>query len=174
MGECPRAQRRPRQGAEFVVELPLEANPQMRRSRGSRRGTIRRRVLIIEDNIDAADSLREVLAFGDHIVEVAYNGPEGLARPREFKPEVVLCDIACWHGRLPGCARLPRRRCAERCLPRGPKRLRASRRPAAGSGGGLTDTSPSHQHRKDRGGAGIREIPMNDRAFLEAKANHVD
>jgi two-component system CheB/CheR fusion protein len=54
-------------------------------------------VLIIEDNIDAADSLREVLAFGDHVVEVAYNGPQGLARAREFKPEVVLCDIG-----LPG------------------------------------------------------------------------
>ena len=52
-----------------------------------------RRVLVIEDNVDAADSLREVLLFGDHQVEVAYNGPEGLARAREFKPEVVLCDI---------------------------------------------------------------------------------
>ena len=56
-----------------------------------------RRVLIIEDNIAAADSLRDVLEFGDHIVEVAYNGPEGLARARKFKPEVVLCDIG-----LPG------------------------------------------------------------------------
>jgi len=51
------------------------------------------RVLVIEDNVDAADNLREVLLFGDHQVEVAYNGPEGLARAREFKPEVVLCDI---------------------------------------------------------------------------------
>ena len=54
-------------------------------------------MLIIEDNIDAADSLREVLEFGGHVVEVAYNGPEGLAKAREFEPEVVLCDIG-----LPG------------------------------------------------------------------------
>jgi two-component system CheB/CheR fusion protein len=54
-------------------------------------------VLIIEDNRDAADSLREVLEFGAHVVEVAYNGPDGLDRAREFKPEIVLCDIG-----LPG------------------------------------------------------------------------
>ena len=88
----------PGKGAEFVVELPLEAKPAdeaLPREVGGEQ--IRRRVLIIEDNIDAADSLREVLAFGDHVVEVAYNGPGGLARAREFKPEVVLCDIG-----LPG------------------------------------------------------------------------
>jgi two-component system, chemotaxis family, CheB/CheR fusion protein len=88
----------PGRGAEFVVELPLEATSA---DQGSPTAVgakpSRRRVLIIEDNIDAADSLREVLAFGDHVVEVAYNGPEGLARAREFKPEVVLCDIG-----LPG------------------------------------------------------------------------
>jgi len=54
-------------------------------------------VLIIEDNIDAADSLREVLQFGGHEVEVAYNGSDGLSTARGFRPEVVLCDIG-----LPG------------------------------------------------------------------------
>jgi two-component system CheB/CheR fusion protein len=53
----------------------------------------RRRVLIIEDNVDAADSLRDVLAFRENEVEVAYNGPEGIAKAREFHPDVVLCDI---------------------------------------------------------------------------------
>ena len=57
----------------------------------------RRRILIIEDNVDAADSLCEVLALGDHEVKVAYNGSEGLARARELQPEVVLCDLG-----LPG------------------------------------------------------------------------
>ena len=57
----------------------------------------RRRVLTIEDNADAADSLSEFLAFGDHEVAVAYNGPEGIAKAREFHPDVVLCDIG-----LPG------------------------------------------------------------------------
>jgi two-component system CheB/CheR fusion protein len=57
----------------------------------------RRRVLIIEDNIDAADSLREVLQFREHEVEVAYDGPQGIVKAREFRPDVVLCDIG-----LPG------------------------------------------------------------------------
>jgi len=54
-------------------------------------------VLIIEDNIDAADSLREALEFSEHEVEVAYNGPAGIAKARKYKPEVVFCDIG-----LPG------------------------------------------------------------------------
>jgi CheY-like chemotaxis protein len=52
-----------------------------------------RRVLVIEDNVDAANTLREVLELGEHEIEVAFNGPEGLMKAREFKPEVVLCDI---------------------------------------------------------------------------------
>jgi PAS domain S-box-containing protein len=85
-------------GAEFVVRLPLDltdaAKPSPSRPRAERRP---RRVLIIEDNIDAADSLSEALEYGEHEVTVAYNGPEGLERARELKPEVVLCDIG-----LPG------------------------------------------------------------------------
>jgi two-component system CheB/CheR fusion protein len=54
-------------------------------------------VLVIEDNVDTADSLREVLLFGEHQVGVAYNSPEGIAKAREFLPDVVLCDIG-----LPG------------------------------------------------------------------------
>jgi two-component system CheB/CheR fusion protein len=50
-------------------------------------------VLVIEDNVDAAETLRDALEFGEHEIEVAYNGPEGLAKAREFAPEVVLCDI---------------------------------------------------------------------------------
>ena len=53
--------------------------------------------MIVEDNLDAAQSLREVLEFGEHLVEVAHNGPEGLVKARQFSPEVVLCDIG-----LPG------------------------------------------------------------------------
>ena len=56
-----------------------------------------RRVLIIEDNRDAADSLRDVFEFSEHEVEVAYDGFEGIAKAREHKSEVILCDIG-----LPG------------------------------------------------------------------------
>jgi CheY-like chemotaxis protein len=56
-----------------------------------------RRVLIIEDQADAAQSLREALELCGHEVQVTDNGPAGLSRAREFRPEVVLCDIG-----LPG------------------------------------------------------------------------
>jgi two-component system CheB/CheR fusion protein len=88
------------QGAEFVVRLSLALDEVVSekpvRSRAPAPGG-RRRVLIIEDNIDAADSLREALEFNEYEVEVAYTGPSGIAKSRVYKPEVVLCDIG-----LPG------------------------------------------------------------------------
>jgi two-component system CheB/CheR fusion protein len=85
------------QGAEFVVRLPLALEKAAAPQSGESATKRRRRVLIIEDNIDAADSLRDVLAYDEHQVEVAYNGPQGIAKAHEFLPEVVLCDIG-----LPG------------------------------------------------------------------------
>jgi PAS domain S-box-containing protein len=89
----------PGQGAEFVVSLPLapEVAVPAREVRRPRAPRVRRRVLIIEDNVDAAESLRELLALHEHEITVAYDGPGGLARAREFHPEIVLCDIG-----LPG------------------------------------------------------------------------
>jgi CheY-like chemotaxis protein len=85
-------------GAEFIVRLPLDTAPAdaPQAAPGAARPP-RCRVLIIEDNNDAADSLREALEFGEHQVRVAYNGPDGIATAREFLPEVVLCDMG-----LPG------------------------------------------------------------------------
>lgn len=56
-----------------------------------------RRVLIIEDNPDAAEALAMMLRGAGHSVAVAASGLEGLAVARAFRPEVVVCDI-----RLPG------------------------------------------------------------------------
>jgi CheY-like chemotaxis protein len=55
------------------------------------------RVLIIEDNWDAADSLRKLLRLLGHEVRVAYTGPGGVREAAEWRPDVVLCDIG-----LPG------------------------------------------------------------------------
>jgi PAS domain S-box-containing protein len=88
----------PGQGATFLVELPLQARAVA--EGGSAPGLVahaRRRVLIVEDNVDAADSLRVALQLAGHVVEVAYDGHEGLAAARAFQPEFVLCDIG-----LPG------------------------------------------------------------------------
>lgn len=85
-------------GSEFVVRIPLVAMESTQQSMDAEAVVCApQRVLIIEDNVDAADTLCEVLSLGDHEVEVAYNGPDGLAKARTFKPALVLCDIG-----LPG------------------------------------------------------------------------
>jgi CheY-like chemotaxis protein len=86
-------------GAEFVVTLPLEreGGSQPRKDGGTSAKVFARRVLIIEDNLDAAESLKEVLELSDHVVETAGSGLEGLEKARALRPEVVLCDIG-----LPG------------------------------------------------------------------------
>jgi two-component system CheB/CheR fusion protein len=85
-------------GSEFIARLPLDLSA---RPEGERRcatcAKVRRRVLVIENNLDAADSLRELLVLDGHDVAVAYDGVEGIARARVFRPEVVLCEIG-----LPG------------------------------------------------------------------------
>lgn len=55
---------------------------------------INRCVLVIEDNIAVAESLRGVLELFGHTVYVAYNGYNGVEKAREIKPHVVLCDIS--------------------------------------------------------------------------------
>ncbi len=55
------------------------------------------RVLLIEDNPDAAESLRLLLAFRGHEVRVAECGRTGISLAREFVPDAVVCDVG-----LPG------------------------------------------------------------------------
>jgi signal transduction histidine kinase/CheY-like chemotaxis protein len=85
-------------GAELVVCLPLspEAPADGERTPGDA-ATTRCRVLLIEDNADAAESLRDLLACYEHEVAIAGNGADGIAAARAFRPDVVLCDIG-----LPG------------------------------------------------------------------------
>jgi signal transduction histidine kinase len=82
-------------GAEVEVALPLATSPEdAPRARAAGIGeAARRRVLVIEDNPDAAEMLRDVLELADHDVEVACDGRAGLARARALRPDLVLCDI---------------------------------------------------------------------------------
>ncbi len=84
-------------GTEFIVRLPLDGEFDAKTPTPVDASPRVRRVLIIEDQADAAQSLREALELCGHQVEVAENGPAGLSRARAYCPEVVLCDIG-----LPG------------------------------------------------------------------------
>jgi two-component system, chemotaxis family, CheB/CheR fusion protein len=53
-----------------------------------------RRVLVIEDNRLAADTLCEALEMGNCTVDVAHTGSDGLAKAQSLPPDVVLCDVS--------------------------------------------------------------------------------
>ena len=89
-------------GSRFIVELPLEpddaeaapaapvAAPVKTTSRG-------RRILVIEDNEDAALTTKLILERWGHRVELQREGRDALEAARRLAPELVLCDIG-----LPG------------------------------------------------------------------------
>ena len=86
------------QGSEFEIRVPPGRRRRLRPSRppGSvvKRGpSDPRRVLIVDDNQDAADVLGEALVKGGHIVRVAYDGPTALDVARTFHPQIALLDI---------------------------------------------------------------------------------
>ena len=56
-----------------------------------------KRILVVEDNRDSADSLRLLLELSGHEVAVAYSGHDGVQAAEQYQPDVVLCDIG-----LPG------------------------------------------------------------------------
>jgi len=89
----------PGKGAQFTISLPLEAAgpPEVPSEPSPSAEVVSRRVLIIEDNRDAADTLHEALELSGHVAAVAETGSEGIDMVRTFKPDVVLCDIG-----LPG------------------------------------------------------------------------
>src|SRR5256886_14115177 len=56
-------------------------------------GGPRRRILVVDDDVDAAEALGELLRDCGHDVATAHDGPQALDRARVDRPEVVLLDI---------------------------------------------------------------------------------
>jgi CheY-like chemotaxis protein len=83
-------------GSEFRIMMPRVAAPELRAPADGAdpgRPAARRRVLVVEDNRDAAESMRELLRMSGHEVEVAHDGAAALGRLEEFRADVVLLDI---------------------------------------------------------------------------------
>jgi PAS domain S-box-containing protein len=88
------------EGSEFVVRLPL-ANPSISDQPASGPGVPvgtsavepKQRILVVDDNLDAARTLDTLLRMRGHEVRMAHTGQEALAVAAEFLPQVVLLDI---------------------------------------------------------------------------------
>jgi CheY-like chemotaxis protein len=87
----------PGRGSTFTVRLPLaqpadapEAAPLSDRAPG---GAAPFRVLIVDDNIDAAESLGALLEIDGHEARIAHDGDSAVRMAAEFRPRVVFLDI---------------------------------------------------------------------------------
>jgi CheY-like chemotaxis protein len=87
----------PGKGSEFVVKVPCivaeksgggASPPHLETAGGNGR-----RLLVVDDNRDAADSLALLLGFDGHDVRVAYTGRQALEVAREFLPDVAILDL---------------------------------------------------------------------------------
>lgn len=84
------------QGSEFIVTLPVPEPTGTEQSAAEDGGLPRtgsRRLLVVDDNRDAADTIAEVLRLMGYEVAVAYDGVEGVARAQAVRPDVVILDL---------------------------------------------------------------------------------
>jgi PAS domain S-box-containing protein len=93
----------PGRGSEFRVSLPVSSVKRRPEARAPQedsvplRATRPRRLLVVDDNADAAETLVEFLQFRGHTVHMAHDGLEAIEQARSTRPEAILLDIG-----LPG------------------------------------------------------------------------
>jgi signal transduction histidine kinase len=81
-------------GAEFVVRLPLVAAPQpVQEKPAEAEPAARRRVLVVDDNVDAAQTLAQYLRLTGHRVESALDGEAALRIAEVLHPDVAFIDL---------------------------------------------------------------------------------
>jgi PAS domain S-box-containing protein len=84
------------QGSEFVVHLPIISKPALTAAPVSRvtpESLSQRRILIVDDNRDSADSLAMLFEITGNQTYLAHDGVEALESIEKYHPEVVLLDI---------------------------------------------------------------------------------
>ena len=82
-------------GSEFIVSLPVGTvdSSATRSADTAAPASIGRRVLVADDNQDAADSLAMILEMAGHDVRVVHDGRAALSVAQTFRPDTVLLDI---------------------------------------------------------------------------------
>jgi signal transduction histidine kinase/ActR/RegA family two-component response regulator len=85
------------QGSEFIVRLPVAVAQQLGQQQAtagrSSERLPQRRVLVVDDNEDAAASMGMLLKYLGTDVEIAHDGPTALSTIDRYRPDVVLLDI---------------------------------------------------------------------------------
>jgi CheY-like chemotaxis protein len=94
------------QGTEFVVRLPLIASDEGQAASGEKEETggdalaahaplpaAKKRILVVDDNLDSAESLTMLLELTGNETHAAYDGLEAVEAAAAFRPDVILLDI---------------------------------------------------------------------------------
>ncbi|HJQ80870.1 MAG TPA: response regulator, partial [Lacipirellulaceae bacterium] len=88
----------PSKGSEFIARLPASSEKHSPSKPGmytpsSSPKQAGLRILVVDDNVDAAISVVKLLKLWGHVVQTAFSGPEALEMARKFRPQIVLLDI---------------------------------------------------------------------------------
>ena len=86
----------PGRGSEFIVRLPVlveSAGAAPVASKANVVAATPRRILVTDDNRDAAKSLALLLRYSGHEVETAYDGRQAIAKAEVWRPDVMLLDL---------------------------------------------------------------------------------
>lgn len=83
-------------GSTFIVRLPRIPTPVAAATNSAGEATSAerlRRILIVEDNTDIRESLRDVLELSGHLIYEAEDGPKGVETAADVRPDVALIDV---------------------------------------------------------------------------------
>jgi PAS domain S-box-containing protein len=110
----------PGKGTEFVVRLPVSAET-VRATATAVPQTppafVGRRILVVDDNQDSAESLAILLKITGHETQLAYDGLEAVQAAEKFRPDIVLLDIGLPRlNGLEACRRIREQEWADRTI----------------------------------------------------------
>ena len=82
------------QGSEFIVRLPRQTESLPHEPPSVKPcPSVPRRILVVDDNRDSADSLSMLLELNGHELRTAYDGIEAVEAVAAFQPDIVLLDL---------------------------------------------------------------------------------
>ena len=83
----------PGHGSTFEIRLPVIDAPPVQPPIAAAKRYPGKRILVVDDNEDAANSLASILELEGHRIDIVYTGRDALARAQAISPEVILLDV---------------------------------------------------------------------------------